>query len=470
VDVEALLRTAHAELDAGDLEEAIRAASSCIDAAPRNPRPYFVRSAALTLKGDLAGALRDCDDILALDPRSVAALTNRGDLRLRTRDLEGARADFRALLELDPASVRGHLGMAAWAEAKGDPLLAESEYTRAVKSTGPDPIAFEHRGWFHLRRGKHRLAITDFAMAMARDPANARYVAARAEARRRMRDYEGAVADFGRAIVLDPRDARIVHDRGISLYALQDFKGALADFDRVLLVEPDFGPSLHMRAKVRALMDPPDLVGAAEDIARDLELRPDDIEGYWVRAVVRRRGGDREGALASVEEAVTRYPRSARARANRAEALYELRRWKDALADYRAACALDPGERDYAMLRIWILRSRMGEEEAATKEMEGYLGDRPRGGEDDGWYRKLAGHLAGSVPEEVLFADWAVEGPRRALEKQCEAYFYAGMRRIVRGERSVGEAYLRKCRETDRRDFLEFDSAAVELEVPAQGK
>ena len=102
--------------------------------------------------------------------------------------------------------------------------------------------------------------------------------------------------------------------------------------------------------------------------------------------------------------------------------------------------------------------------------MTDYLRGRPGVGEDDAWFRKLAGLLAGVVEEKALFDDWKDDIPRRALEKQCEAYFFAGMRRIVRGDRAVGEEYLRKCRAADRRDFLEFDSAATELEALAGRK
>ena len=56
-----------------------------------------------------------------------------------------------------------------------------------------------------------------------------------------------------------------------------------------------------------------------------------------------------------------------------------------------------------ARLRQWIVRARLGEQQAATRELREFLKQERAAGED-GWLVKLGAYLVGEVSETQLFS------------------------------------------------------------------
>ncbi|HEY1661054.1 MAG TPA: hypothetical protein VGI03_01425, partial [Verrucomicrobiae bacterium] len=72
--------------------------------------------------------------------------------------------------------------------------------------------------------------------------------------------------------------------------------------------------------------------------------------------------------------------------------------------------------------------------------------------------------LTGQLKERTFLAtaaDWP-ESSRNGCE--CEAYFYAGEKRLINGDRSEAEKYFEQCVATGEKEYTEYASAAAELE------
>jgi len=143
---------------------------------------------------------------------------------------------------------------------------------------------------------------------------------------------------------------------------------------------------------------------------------------------------------------------------------YNSRQFTNALADFRKSCELGSNVQDYSYFRIWLIRARLGETEAATRELAAYLENRKTGTPDD-WPSKVGRFLAGQLSESDFLK--AADDPslQTSKEQHCEAYFYVGSKHLIENDKMAAVDYFKKCLTTNLTDFEEYTSAASELLV-----
>ena len=134
------------------------------------------------------------------------------------------------------------------------------------------------------------------------------------------------------------------------------------------------------------------------------------------------------------------------------------------MADYRRCCELSDKDQDYPRLSIWLIRARLGETEAANRELSAYVDKRWKGASVE-WLSKVAGHLLGSVTEADLFAAAASPHARKDRRQQCEAWYFAGMKKLLAGEKKTAAEYFRKCLATEQNICTEYDLAQAGLKA-----
>lgn len=141
---------------------------------------------------------------------------------------------------------------------------------------------------------------------------------------------------------------------------------------------------------------------------------------------------------------------------------YDSRLFTNALADFRKSCELGSDFQEYSYFRIWIIRSRLGEKEAATRELTAYLENRKTQKPDD-WPSKIGRFLIGQLPESDFLK--AADDPdvKIAKEQHCEAYFYIGSKHLVENDNTGAVDNFKKCLTTNLTGFEEYKSAASEL-------
>jgi lipoprotein NlpI len=130
--------------------------------------------------------------------------------------------------------------------------------------------------------------------------------------------------------------------------------------------------------------------------------------------------------------------------------------WADAQADFERAIADRKAGTDlYHRLRVFLCRARRHEFHAAAADLRVQARLSP---DLDPWGRSLAATLAGDSSPDSLVARAETPGAR------CEAWFYAGMRRLLTGDRGGAARDLRECVETGCRTWTEWRSAIAEIE------
>jgi len=215
-----------------------------------------------------------------------------------------------------------------------------------------------------------------------------------------------------------------------------------------------------------------DLDGTLADYNKAIEIKPDFTEAYCVRGYVKQCEGDFDGAMADSDKVIEMNPKLAFVYSIRGLINYNLHKFTDALADFHKSCELSSDVRiqDGSYSYIWLIRARLGEQDAATKELQAYLNNRKIGTSED-CSSKVCPFLTGQLSEPDFFK--AAENTDNQTnqeqdsetvpEQHCEVYFYAGSKRLVEGDKTTATDYFKKCLATGCKEIGEYNSAAIEL-------
>lgn len=213
------------------------------------------------------------------------------------------------------------------------------------------------------------------------------------------------------------------------------------------------------------------LDAALADCDKAVEIRPDNTEVYVLRGALRLEKGDLDGAMADFNNVIALNPKDEFAYAGRAEVYYELHKFADALADYRMCCQVNSDVRlqDGCHFNIWACRGRLGEPDAATKELQSYLDNRKIGAPND-FELKVCDYLVGQFGESQLFKNADNADEQTAEQQLCEAYLIAGTKRLIDGDKTAAIDYFEKCLATETYDLPAHAEATAELKYLTASK
>jgi serine/threonine protein kinase/Tfp pilus assembly protein PilF len=312
-------------------------------------------------------ALRLRKEADGLPPRTA------GDLYLLAMRL-GDRHDFaRALPMLREATVRDPRDMWAWFyqaychQELGEYPDAVRCYTVAIALWPRGAIAWmplKNRGQALARMGHYEQACADFDEAIRQRPGEAETFLNRGIARLEWQKYAPAIADFDETLRLDPSASRAYFLRARARELSGDEQGARRDFEQGLQEKPSDEFGWIDRALARVKTDP---AGALADLDHALELNPRSLLALQNKAhVLGDRLGRQEDAVAVLDREVELYPVFVRGRIGRGVHLARLGRRTQALADVRAALALNTHpETLYQAADVYSLTSREHPEDAS---------------------------------------------------------------------------------------------------------
>jgi len=341
------------------------------------------------------------------------------------RDPDAVIAECTKAIELKPDDAMLYIHRGSAKEAKKDLDGAIADYSKAIELK-PDYVygVYYNRGKAKQAKGDYEGAIADCNMAIELKPDCVDAYIGRGAAKHHKRDLEGAIADYSKAIELDPNNAIAYANRGLSKQAAGDMEGAMADYTKVIALTPDDAKAYAARGYVKCNQD--DLDGAMADYRKALELNPKYAWAYHARGCLR----------------------------------YDAQEFEEGLADFRKALELDDAQKAYACFRIWLIRTRLGQAEAASAELQTYLDSRATGKADD-WEAKIGRFLCGQLAEAEFLASAKNADTRMEAGHLCQAYFYAGSKRLFAGDQAAAVDYFQKSIATEQKAYLEYGSAAA---------
>lgn len=434
---------------------------------------YFNRGSAKQAKGDLDGAIADYGKAIKLNPHYVKAYSHRAVAELLAHDLKDALNDCNRVIEIQPDNAAQYAFRGLVEQTKGDLDGALADYSKAIELKPDDDNAYNLRGDLERRADHWTSAMADYNKAIELNPDYAEAYVHRGMVKAALKDLDGAISDYDAAIKLKPNDVEAYLARGLLKAAKHDSDGAMNDLDKAIDLNPANAASYIARGELKEKQH--DFSGAIADydraISRAHGIKLILARAYSGRGQAKEAEGDSNGALSDVNQAIQLNAEDALAYNIRGWINYNSHKFVDALADLRKTCALTSrvNVQDYAHFYIWLTRARMGEQAAATKGLEAYWSSRKDGTMED-WRSKICEFLTGHLSEASLFKAAENSDLQKSRDRQCEAYFYAGSKQLISGDKMTAVDYFKKCMATGRTNNGEYVSAAAELKTLAKAK
>ena len=135
--------------------------------------------------------------------------------------------------------------------------------------------------------------------------------------------------------------AAAYYGRGAARAELGQYNDAIADYTAAIEIKADYADAFYARGNV--FLQKPDYPKAIADYDAAVKLKPDFADAFNNRAWAHFQAGEPAKGLPDADRAVALGPRDPNALDTRAQILKALDRKEEAIRDFRAALALDPG-------------------------------------------------------------------------------------------------------------------------------
>jgi len=152
---------------------------------------------------------------------------------------------------------------------------------------------------------------------------------------------------------------------GIALLDAQQYASSYAAFHHVAKLRPDYADAYTNMAIVDIQWER--YADARPNLAKALDLSPNNARALYYRALVERNEGKLDLAIADLEEMARQYPLSRDAHRELGFTLYQEHKYADALKQYEALQEIAPDDLA-AHYNLAILYRRVGEKDKAARE------------------------------------------------------------------------------------------------------
>ena len=352
--------------------------------------------------------------------KGAAAYNNRGSAKVNKGDVDGAIADFNRALQLDPKLAKAYMNRG---------IAKREKYDRIAYGAVDVFLPDYDLGTPKIQKGDLDSAIADFNHALQLDPKNAQAYINRGIAKAHRGDPDAAIGDYNRALAVDSKYALAYLNRGVAKQVKGEIDSAIVDYDHALNFNSKLADAYVDRGSAKA--NKGDLDGAIADLNRALQLDSKAASAYVIYV-------------------------------NRGTANFLARNWTAALRDYRRSCELSQRNQE-SRLAIWLIRSRLGEREAANKELAAHFN-----AESGSWVAKIEAYLLGNLSEAEFLAAAASPAINTDRGQHCEAWFYAGMKNLLDGNKRAAAEFFKKCLATGQKSIAEYHLAKAELNALGQ--
>lgn len=216
-----------------------------------------------------------------------------------------------------------------------------------------------------------------------------------------------------------------------------------------------------------------DFAGAIIDCTKAIELEPTNDLAYIYRGHAKRSLKDYAGAMVDYNKAhalnsggTMPYLYIAQLQADQlqfAEALASYRNIVKLANDYNTTAHFD------ARFHIWLIRSRLGQQSEADKELTDFL-EHNQFAQQSKWLSGVVHYFTGNLAEPEFIAVAKEPNPRAKVAKEssrrrqvCAAYYFAGMKHLLGGDKSGAVGFFKQCLDTGEKQVLFYEYAQTEM-------
>lgn len=324
----------------GKPDQALRALDTALALDRADARLHRLRGDVLLAVGQGGPAMESYDRALALDPGEAEALEGKGVLLAIAGFMEPALRAFDRAVELAPERVSAHNNRALALKALGrvEEALAAFE---AVLVRAPDrAITWFDRGLLLAETGRHDAALAAFERTLRLDPGHLDALCNRATALSKLERIDEAIDGFGMVLARQPGHLAALVNLGEMLGAVRRYEEAEFCYRDALALQPDMGEVYQKLGLVLARQHRyAEAVQCYQAAVQHDHRRIATLEGM---AQTLYHAGRRHEALEVIDRLDALSPDSARLAQQRGILYFFMQRYKDAIASFERAAALDP--------------------------------------------------------------------------------------------------------------------------------
>lgn len=241
----------------------------------------------------------------------------------------------------------------------------------------------------------------------------------------RQGNLDGAIADFTAALDLNSSYLGAYNGRGMSKFGQGNFDGAIADYSQAIKLKPSFAEAYYNRGTAELLQGNFD--AAIADCTKAIELKKDLQGAYFHRGLARECQTNVEGASEDFAKALQ----------------------LTAANDDAAA---------YTLLHSALLGKRMGgANDVKLKAASAW---------SNPWTKALASFLNDQISEAELLKIADVDDPGTKARHTTEALYFAGVCKLIAGDKAVAKRYFQKSYDDSGPTALVHRLSRTELDRP----
>ncbi len=229
----------------GEYATAIRTAEEVLQFDANNMTAKLVRTSALIGSGETKTARAELEKVVKTNGDSRDAIFQLAMLDLRENNTKEAEEGFRRLSTMNPPDLRGQLGLAQVAIAKGDMQGALIILQNEIQK---DPERKELRLAYAntaVRAGKYDIAVTEYKRLIAAQPKSVDLYMRLGQTYRRMQNYDEAGKIFEQARSMNPEEPGPLLELALISEEAGRPDEAKPLYEKVLKMYPDNAPALN---------------------------------------------------------------------------------------------------------------------------------------------------------------------------------------------------------------------------------
>jgi lipoprotein NlpI len=255
----------------------------------------------------------------------------------------------------------------------------------------------------------------------------------RGKAQAQRNEVKAAIIDFSEALKVDPQATDALYNRGAAYALVGQTNSALADFAHVLELAPNDPDTLFYRALI--YVNQGKIESAVKDLSGVLKQRPDDGISRLQRAGLLISLQRNEDAIGDLDLLLQKDPAALDALYSRGRAEM-LKGDNAAAADDFAALMKARNDNPYAALRLYIVRARGGEKDAAP------LAAAAKQFPDDQWPLPIVAFYQGKMSEDDLLAAGKASDAATKATLTAETQYYLGQWALLQDDRKTAKIHF----------------------------
>lgn len=275
-------------------------------------------------------ALRNCNQALEYNPNSVTAKYLRGRIYMATENWEAAKADLDDVLAANPAEVDAINSLAYTEMQLGNRARAMELYREYLGFNPDDPAVRMQIAYEQANAGFYDDAIALLEEGVARDSTNA-------DMWKFLGDVRLNKGTASSDTTMMPEGTPPVEGTATTAEQDEAIRGAVDAYEKVLELKGAEADPQMLRNVVAAYLQMGDLDAATDFAERAEQQLPEDAQLRSIKADIRARAEDWQGAVAAMDEALRLNPDLPRGLTKRGFFKLSAGDEAGAMADLRAA-------------------------------------------------------------------------------------------------------------------------------------